>query len=489
MFIYVLVVYVWAWPIHPLGRDFVRLGDGGEDMAPAAQWLWQTEVSLFGGWAPGYLLVNMALMYACMVCLYFFINYTLRGPAWVGVLAANLFMANPMHAESMLNLSGVSDLLPCFVALAALACYAWHVETNRRIALWTTIALLILATIPFYINAWLPLVFLLYEGLMTGSHRRSRARLAVGFFGLIASLAWHGNALLAGPFNAADMFGPLYFTLYCIGFLPETAHAMYNQPLYGWSFAAIVAFALILIHRKVATPGIAFAVLAMLVLRLAPTGEFIDPVHLVGAGQLILPQALFMTGVAVIYVCAMDHPRWRLPLIYSSFTISVIFFILMVVTIFQWRGAYTYMREFQTAAQAETEENPGAPYTVVPDFATYNGAPLGLSLGITWDTAFSEAVANTALAPVHYHEDSMLELGGEEPSIHFTGATPEQLLPVELVWRTLMFGIECPGFESHVALHPQYDVTCPEDGVRITVPDWAMNGTVLSPKALVNPAK
>jgi len=407
MLVYVILVYAWALSIYPLGRDYIALAEKGANLPWISGAAFHIEESVFGSWTVGYHLVNAVLLYGCMLCIYLLVNLSIKGPAWIGIFAANLFMANPLHSESVLNLSGVADLLPCLLALAALTTYAWQVEKGKSGLLVLPFALVLLAALPFRINAWLPALFLLYEGLLTGSHQRSKLRIALGLAALVASLAIHAPALLHAHYSLAALFVPLYFTFYCIGFLPETAYRFHTSPWLAWAAVAAVIIAVLWVHRKVRRPAFAFAFLAMVLLRLSPDSRFIDPVHLIGGGQLLVPQALLMFAVAAVYLRVMEHPKWRLPLVYSSFSVSIIFFIMEGVSIWHWREAASQVRAFQ--AQAQTIGGKG-PIGVVPDYQSYAGAPMDLATSISYDTPFGSAIPNRPVLPIHYFPPNVLHV-------------------------------------------------------------------------------
>lgn len=431
MFVYVSIVYGWGLFLIPLGRDYPLLGGETEGIPFILRFLWEKEVALFGAWSPAYHLLNIVLMHGAMVCLYLFVNFTLRGPAWLGVLAANLFMANPLHTESMLNHAGLIDLLPCVTALAALAAYARSLERPTQPVILAAMALAAAAVAVSPQNALLPAVLLLYEALLTGSHRRSKKRIAASAALLVGALAWHGDWLASGAWTLEAQLVPLYFTVYCLGFLPETAARFSANPPLAWAAAASVALALWLIHRKARRAAVPFAVGACLLLHLAPLARPVDPVHLIGGGQLLLPQALVMFAVAALYQRIMEHPRWRMPLIYSSFSVSVVFFTLAMVSVFAWRDAAARVGAFHEAAAktggAET-------IAVVPDFQYYRGAPLTLSDTLAYETPFGPAVPSAGYMRIHLPApgDAPWEVEsytGESATARFRDRSPAAILP------------------------------------------------------------
>ncbi len=421
MLVYITLVYGWSIFLHPMGRDFAAFASHGAEFPWPSRMLWLAATNIFGGFTPGYHLLNMALMFGCMFAFYVYANRVFRGPTWVGMLAANLFMANPLHLESMLNLSGSVDLLPAFAALAALAAYATHVENPTARTFTILTALTAIATFLWPQHAMLPAVMLLHEGLLTGSHRRSRWRLSLGGLALVASLVVHSGSILGPHWNIATAWGPLAFVAYCIGFLPETVQTITTQPLFGWAIAAGFIIGLALIHRKSRHAAVPFAIIAMLLLRLVPDSRPIDPVHLIGGGQLVLAQAIFMLAFAAVYLRIMDHPKWRGPLIYGSISISVMFFILTGVSAYRWHVAADELQVFRT--RAATLE-PGTRFA--PDFRYYRGAPLCLSDSVQHDTPFSKALDIEFALPLHYLGEGYQKA---ESSITFQGGTRTAMVP------------------------------------------------------------
>ena len=120
--LYLLLVFGWTLWITPLGRDYALLARPDRlGFVPGA--LLEGMVRLFGAWSPGYLLVNLALLYGCMALLLVLMRSLSKGPWWLGSIAAVLFMANPAKTEAVLSLGGVADLLTGFFGLLVLVVY------------------------------------------------------------------------------------------------------------------------------------------------------------------------------------------------------------------------------------------------------------------------------------------------------------------------------------------------------------------------------
>ncbi|NUM53096.1 MAG: hypothetical protein HUU46_05580 [Candidatus Hydrogenedentes bacterium] len=377
MFAYLLLVYGWGLWIYPLGRDYAHLARFGEELPTLARELFAMEVRVFGENTAGYHLVNMALMYACMLLIYRFVNISVKGAWWFGSLAACLFMANPVHSEAMHNLSGVADLMSCLAGLAALTAYAWNASAPSMGRHMLAYLLAGFAAGAYAENAALGPVLLAYELLVVPKESRAVGRgLRIGILALTVSII-AGNFRLFGQFDLGQMFGPLYLIFYPIGFLPETVEAFHERPWTAWLAAGAVILILALIHRKAQRPILLFAIVGMAMLRLAPQLRPIDLTHMIGGGQLLLANVLFVLGLIVVVFRIMDHPRWRVPMISITTTLVIIFFAMQWRSIKTWHDAGEYVRGVQKLAQERAAQV--GQIGVLPDIRYYRGAPVCLS--------------------------------------------------------------------------------------------------------------
>ncbi len=397
LLVYILAIYIWGVMIYPMGRDFTALSDAGAQLPFLAASLFRAEMALFGAWVPGYHLVNLALLYACTLCVYHFTNLTVRGLWWFGTLSACMFLANPVHSEAILNLSGVGDLVPCLAGLLALTAYAWQV---RRPAPWKfalALVLLLFATVPYRANATLVLVIVLYEMLAARTGEHSFARLGTFFVAGAIGLAVHAGEIVASGVQIAERFTPLYFLFYPLGFLPKTVIAFHAHPALAWLAVAVVILILGLIYRKARRPVILFGLLAMAALRVGPIDRPIDWVTLIGGGQLLLANALFTVGLVALFFRIMDHPKWRISMVGTTTTIVIILFAMQFISVRRWNEAGHEVRRFQ---QQALEAHERGPIGVLPDYRAYYGAPMNLSDSIAHDSIFSTAVPAVSILPI-----------------------------------------------------------------------------------------
>ena len=414
MLIYLVVVYGWFLGIRPLGRDYAVLADGGAGMPFLAKTVFAWEMQVFGGWTGGYHLVNLALLYVAMICAYWFANYTLKGLWWMGTLTASLFMANPVHTEAVLNVSGVGDLLPFVIALGALTAYAAHAFEPRGPKFVVALLLFALAVAPYRANAYLGLVLVLYECLITDPEHR-RLRRVVPFLAInIAAACWQGPALFAQGFSPARSFVPLYFMIYPVGFLPETARRFYEYPLLAWAAAAAAVFIVALIYRNARRPSILFGLLAMLAVRLYSGERVIDPVHLIGGGQLLLANLLFTVALVGLFFRIMENAKWRAPMIGLTTTLCIVAFAMQIRENRIWLVAGRDVGAFQEQVSQAIADHPHDRVGVCPDYQYRLGTPMCLSESVRYDTPFSKALPVASVLPLHHPGDGELKVSLED---------------------------------------------------------------------------
>lgn len=397
--VYTSIVYGWALTVHPLGRDYALMAGGWKDAPAPTALLLRWELAAFST-PVGYHLVNLVLLYATMLLIYKLTAYVIRGPWWLGTLAATLYMATPVHSESVLNLMGAVDLVPTLFALVALVAYG---HTAYFPAAWKQVVTFILMALAVYFfpeNTFVALVPLLFEGLALDPERRRLGRAVPCAALVVMGLLVHGSAYLSRSLAPEHLWAPLYFLLYPIGFLPESAQRFHAQPWSAWLAAATVAFVFLLIYRKARRPAILFGLFAMLAVRLFPSDRPVDPVHLVGGGQLLLANVFFLIGLVALFYRMMDHPRWRTTIIGFTTLLCVIFFILQMRSNLAWKRGGEYVAAFQRQAVAAEAEG-GALPGLLPDYRYYLTAPLMLSESIRYDTPFNRAVSHVGLLPLN----------------------------------------------------------------------------------------
>lgn len=397
MAVYLLLVHVWSLTLYPLGRDYALIANPSAEPWPVS-WLLGLEVEHFDASLIPYHVVNLALLYGCMVALFFFTRLAVGGPWWHGSLCAVLFMANPLKSEAVLHLTGISELLPTFLALLALTLYGASVRWRRlplTLSVWISFGA---AVLPFFANLPLFLVVLLYEGVLRRQGPPKIARL-VGPAVLTLAGVWIHRELLAGTYpTLSTELLPFLYIVYPIGLLPATVHFYAAYPWLAYAVGLLVIAGLVLIIRKARHPGILFGLLGAAAMRLTDHGDPIDPVHLIGGGRMLTGIAL--ANIAVVALCHRvgQHPKWHQPVVILTTLLCIVFFGIQIRAISAWREAGNLVREFQVAAAQAVLE----PVAVLPDYRYHQGAPVELHASIEHDTPFSNRVEAVHLLALHY---------------------------------------------------------------------------------------
>lgn len=400
MAVYCLIVHTWSFGIGALGPDVTRLTGEAEGLGVAGRVL-DWVIGWAGAWTLPYHLVSAGLIFASMILLYLAVNRIARGPSWVGVFAANVWMAHPGHREATVALTGLVDLLPCVVALLAIVLHLAHEAHPSRARLALFVTGLVVGVAAFPINQWLGAVTLLLCVFATRNPAGRPGRLLASALAIVVGALFHPLPAFE-TVAITERLGALYFSFYGIGFLPETAERFATAPWVGWIAAVTVLLILTAIHWKARRPALLFALGAMAVYRLAGTVAPVDPVHLVGGGSLVFPTALLVIGASVLYTRTMEHKRWAPVLGLTSVTASVIFFLLMITTIQGWREAARLAEDYR-AEVVRLHETTGEPVFVVPNFQATRGAPIQLSTLLSHDTPFTKRVPHEAAVPLDYY--------------------------------------------------------------------------------------
>ena len=411
LLVYVLAVYVWGLYLPAFGPDFALLDDPRriESWASSAVFGW--ELRAFGAAPAMYHALNLGLLYAGTLIVYALTRLLVpKTPIWIATLAAALFMANPVHTDAVLLLSGVSDLLPAVVGLGALTLYVWArrpenapARTVNAIAAWLAVAA---AVAIFRELVGLGLAVTLYDGMIVGPGRRARVLSSVAGIVLFgAGVAIHWSTWDSSALSPAATFAPLYFVAYPIGFLPENARLFYDWPVLGWLSALVVALLIFLVYRKTRHAVMLFGIFAAFAFRVMQGDREVDPVHLSGGGSLLIESALLSIALVVVFARMMSHPKWRTIVITGTTLFALFVFVVQARVVFDWRHAANQVRAFQAGA-AHASSSIG----ILPDYQHFKTAPMNLSETISYNTPFSRAIAHQALLELDYHRDMRVEV-------------------------------------------------------------------------------
>lgn len=357
-FCYLLLVFGWTLRYPPSGRDLVLLSSP-EPLSLLSRGLWTLEMRLFGTWWPGYHAVNLFLLYACMVLLFFLTRRALRGPWWLGSLAAVMTMANPVKSEAVLALSGALDLLPAALSLLVLLLYAEHVHRPGGLKQAGAVAVYFAGVFSAGAAPMLAFVPLLWEGvLLSPTERCWRRTLPLAIVGL-AVLVWR---VLSPGYSMeipdlARYFAPLLLVIYPLGLLPESLVRFSEAPWLGWLLALGLAAGVLILRRAAQSPGLLWGVCAALLVRVFHASSPVDLVTLEGGGSLLLPLALINIAFAAFCFRAVQHPKWHRPVVFITTMLCVVLFFMQARENMNWReavqhhhvGSPAFTRELGTA--------------------------------------------------------------------------------------------------------------------------------------------
>lgn len=402
MALYLAAVHFCSLTIHPLGRDYAAMADP-QGMPWMAGLCFRAEMHVFGSFIPGYHLVNLTLLYAGMAAVFFLTRHIVRGPWWLGSLAATLMMANPLKSEAVLNLSGVSDLLPASLALIALALYSGDIARHRFAKQAAALVLLAAASWCFPRNAMLFLVCLLAEWLTAEPGERRTARIAFAcLIGVVAlGLAMKSPLQTLSP-NPMLGIAPLFFVFYPIGLLPETVGLFQTCATAGVMLVLVLLLGLACRRTPKRRPML-FALLAACAFQLFQGNPEFDLVHLLGGGALLVPIALMNIALAAFCRPILLHRKWLRPMVFVTSVLCLVFFGLQFRAVLLWHYAGKQVHAFQHVAAACQQEHPGVPLGVLPDYDRFLGAPMMLSESIVHKTPFNDPIRVYRLFPISRH--------------------------------------------------------------------------------------
>jgi len=393
MFFYLCLVYACTLNIYPMGRDYslMSASEGAYSNGIVPWTFWETHI--WKDWTPGYHLVNLTLLYGCMVAIFFLTRHIVRGPWWMGSLAATLFMANPVKSEAVLNLSGIQDLLPVFLILVSLANYASHVRNPKVIQYLFSVVFYALGVVCLPVRTTIVLAYFLIEIIIADRKERNLWRL-VPFF--IVTVLFGGieneelRSILRGDaLDPLGMFLPLVLIPYPIGFLPETIDRLQGHyglvVLYGFIIiAAILGLGYAARHR-----GFVFGILAAVCLRFFRGDNPFDVVHMIGGGQLLLPVAFMSIAFAALVHRVIQHPKWLRPMVFLTALLCVVFFGLQFQMNMIWRYAGQQVQAFQQECQKMSAQNPDTCFAILPNYLYYRGAPMMFHAAVFDKTPFT----------------------------------------------------------------------------------------------------
>jgi len=275
-----------------------------------------------------HVLVALALLYACMVALFFLTRRFVKGPVWLGSLAGSAFMAHPVKTELFFETIGIYYLVSALLAILVIASYLRVIEQPSVPRYLTALALHALAVFPFTINAPLFGVIILLEFYPATPETRRWARLLPFLALTTAANGLHMDTLYAQFPSVDAMVAPLLLILYPIGLLPETAARFQENPWIGWGWGAFASVCAGLAFAKVKNGPFRLALIGVLAFRFFPGAEPIDFSTLDGGAQLLFPLALACVGLAGFSRWMMWQEAWGRPAVALTTMLCIVLFVL-----------------------------------------------------------------------------------------------------------------------------------------------------------------
>ncbi len=320
-FIYLWVVHVWGLSVPPLAVDkavWERF-----DKLPLLTRAALNELNQFTNASDvGMRVANLLLLYGCMVGVFFLTKAVVKGPWWLGSLAAVLMMANPVKTEATLAVTGITAMLPAFLAITGTLVAVWPFKKLSDAANVVGAVLIGLAMYgsPAYLLA--PFVVICLQWC-NGSLRIGSAALW-GIFALwIIAVVYESMR-----FAPTDGLLSLFLAVYPIGLLPETAAALAGSLWLSVGAAALIVVAWLVLWRVTRHPAVLWCGLAATILRLSMPP--IDLVTMAGGGTMILPIALVAIGFAAVCHSILQHPAWPRHVVFLTTVLCLVFFGLQI---------------------------------------------------------------------------------------------------------------------------------------------------------------
>ena len=299
----------------------------------------------------------LAVLYACMICIFHLTRRVVRGPIWLGSLAAAVFMAHPAKTEVLFSAPGLYHLLATLMALLALLAYLRLSEVRSVWRYSIALSCFAAASLPFPCNATLFGVLVLFEFYPGTPESRRWLRLLPFLSVTIVANGLHVEVLYARMPDLAENFAPLLLLIYPIGLLPSTVSDLQAVPLLPW-FWGLLAMGLLVTSMVVVRNGAyRVCVLALLFFRFYPGTEAIDLSDLDGGGQLLLPIAFGCIALAGFCRWLMQFEAWGHPTVALTTMFCIVLFFLQ----FQANRAYVKAALSPESPVTSAEAPEGAP--------------------------------------------------------------------------------------------------------------------------------
>lgn len=428
--LYLIVVQGLSLTIQPVGRDFAAFA--GTHEAPGSGML-QILYQALGTQVALYHTLNLALLYGCMVCVFFLTRMLVQGPWWLSSLSAALLMANPIKSEAVYYTSGILDLAPAFLTLVVLTAYVHHGRTGSKVAYISALVIWAFSALVFPQTWGLALVLFLVEVFRLANDNRRIGIVLPFMLPLVPAFLLLNPPHGWLPHSFLDWLTPLYLILFPVGFLPETEVLFLEQAHWWWLAALFMGGLAGWICWGARSKALLFGLVAAVAFRLFPHQPF-DLVHMAGGGQMIVPTALLTIALSALCWRMVQHKKWVRPVVFVTTMLCVLFFALQLRELFAWRHAAQQTLAFQARARLTHEAAPERALAIMPNFSYHRTAPLQLHQAIAHDGPFSVAYPAAPLFTLRYFPPGklfaeVLEHTPRSVQVRMTGQERTSALP------------------------------------------------------------
>lgn len=333
-FVYLWAVHAWGLWRPELSGDAALFEYNGYAAQPAIPRAWlNVATHLLGGEILPIRMLNALLLYACMVGVFLLTRAVVKGPWWLGSLAAVLMMANPLKSAAFLSAGGMLHLLPALFAIWGILLAVWPFQKNG--AAWGVLGgiLILLAQNEGIEYAFCPLVIILLRCASVGVQ-------VIPMLVCVALNVWtvaiQWDALRELSFTP-DRFLALLLAVYPIGLLNGTRDFLTAHPAAAWGSVLCMLAAWLGLWRWSKHPAVLWCGLAALALRFAAAP--VDLVSMAGGETMILPIACIAMGFAAICHRIMLHPQWPRQVVFLTTCVCLLFFGLQIRALKHWTDA------------------------------------------------------------------------------------------------------------------------------------------------------
>lgn len=437
---YLLLVYGWFFRTRPTGLSFQQLATS-ESMDTLPRVFFHLLVDHFGNWSPGYILVNLFLLYASMVLVLILTRLLTREPWWLGSVAAVLFISFPAKTAAIFSLGGIQWLLPAFLGLLFLVIYAFYRRSSKSdLAFLPLLTYIVLCLVtPSNISLFAVVAMMEYTCFRDKSASSSKQPFVIAGVG-VTFLFVSGQVFFPEALSFKGMFAPLLLFINPIGFLPQSLSFFSHYPFFGYGLGILLFVGVCLLLRRCNEGAVRFGFLGIFACRLGQGHGSIDLTTMENGGTLLIPAALLSVAVGAAFLHLATLPTWRPAVLRISTLLCFAALICQGWVNLQWHRGGQNVELFRQQAYALAEESPRETLALFPDIRYVGFVPWMLSDSIEHQSCLGDALPFLSLADVSLIPPWEIEVDlytGEEGRLLISGlhqARPFHFHPFRREW-------------------------------------------------------